>query len=165
MMPLSRFAALADSYGGDIGRWPEDAQNEAKALAAASAQARARLAEAACLDAALMAGSRRELETLVPPGAEDAAVERLRRGVAGRIAAPSLEAAPRLAWLARLARLAGRLPALPRLTDLANLAGLATAGGVVVMAGLLVGALTVAQPDGDALVSLMQPTPLAVFIE
>lgn len=165
MMPLSRFAALADSYGGDIGRWPEDVQNEAKALAAASAQARARLAEAARLDAALMAGSRRDLETLLPPGAEDAAVARLRRGVAGRIAAPSPAPAPRLAWLAQLA---DRLPALSRLTDLAdlaNLAGLATAGGVVVMAGLLVGALSVAQPDGDALVSLMQPTPLAVFIE
>ena len=157
MMPLSRFAALADSYGGDIGRWPEIFRDEARALAAASAEARARLAEAARLDAALMAGSRRALETLLPPGAEDAAVARLRRGVAGRIAATSLATtAPRAAWLARLA---DRLPALPRL------AGLATAGGVVVMAGLLVGALTVAQPDGDALVSLMQPTPLAVFIE
>ena len=61
MMPLSRFAALADSYGGDIGRWPEIFRDEARALAAASAQARARLAEAARLDAALMAGSRRAL--------------------------------------------------------------------------------------------------------
>lgn len=162
MMPLSRFAALADSYGGDIGRWPAIFRDEARALAAVSAQARTRLAEAARLDAALMAGSRRDLETLLPPAAEDAAVERLRRNVAGRIAAPSLSPAPRAAWLARLA---ARLPVLPRRSDLAKLAGLATAGGVVVMAGLLVGALTVAQPDGDALVSLMQPTPLAVFIE
>ncbi|BAH74558.1 hypothetical protein [Solidesulfovibrio magneticus] len=156
MMPLSRFAALADSYGGDIGRWPEDVQNEAKALAAASAQARARLTEAARLDTALLAGARRDLETLLAPGAQNAAVERLRRGVAGRIAAPSLAPAPRAAWRSWLA---DQLPTLPRL------AGLATAGGVVVMAGLLVGALTVAQPDGDTLVSLMQPTPLAVFIE
>ena len=162
MMPLSRFAALADSYGGDIGRWPEIFRDEARALAAASAQARARLAEAARLDAALMAGSRRDLETLLPPAAQDAAVERLRRGVAGRIAAPPLSPAPRAAWRSWLA---DRLPVLPRLADLAKLAGLATAGGAVVMAGLLVGALTVAQPDGDALVSLMQPTPLAVFIE
>ena len=165
MMPLSRFAALADSYGGDIGRWPEIFREEARALVAASAQARTRLAEAARLDAALMAGSRRDLETLLPPGTEDAAVERLRRGVAGRIAAPSLSPAPRAAWQSWLA---DRLPALPRLNNLANLAnlaGLATAGGVVVMAGLLVGALTVAQPDGDALTSLMQPAPLAVFIE
>lgn len=156
MMPLSRFAALADSYGGDIGRWPEIFRAQARALAAASAEARARLAEAARLDAALLAGSRRDLETLLPPGTEDAALERLRRGVDGRIAGPAPAPAPRAAWLARTA---DRLPALPRL------AGLATAGGVVVMAGLLVGALTVAQPDGDTLVSLMQPTPLAVFIE
>ncbi|EKO40561.1 MAG: hypothetical protein B193_0716 [Solidesulfovibrio magneticus str. Maddingley MBC34] len=156
MMPLSRFAALADSYGGDISRWPEIFRDEARALVAVSAQARTRLAEAARLDAALMAGSRRDLETLLPPAAEDAAVERLRRGVAGRIAGPSLSPAPRAAWRSWLA---DRLPTLPRL------AGLATAGGAVVMAGLLVGALTVAQPDGDALVSLMQPTPLAVFIE
>ncbi len=159
MMPLSRFAALADSYGGDISRWPEIFRDEARALAAASAQARARLAEAARLDTALMAGSCRDLETLLPPGTEDAAVQRLRLGVAGRIAAPSLSPAPRTAWWSWLA---DRLPALPQLT---KLAGLATAGGAVVMAGLLVGALTVAQPDGDALVSLMQPTPLAVFIE
>ena len=159
MMPLSRFAALADSYGGDIGRWPKIFRDEARALAAASAQARARLAEAARLDAALMAGSRRDLETLLPPEAQDAAVERLRRGVAGRSAPPSPAPAPRAAWRTWLA---DQLPALPRLT---KLAGLATAGGVVVMAGLLVGALTVAQPDGDTLVSLMQPTPLAVFIE
>ena len=165
MMPLSRFAALADSYGGDIGRWPEIFRDEARALAAASAQARARLAEAARLDAALMAGSRRDLETLLPPAAENAAVERLRRGVAGRIAAPSRSPATRAAWRSWLA---DRLPVPPRLSglaDLAKLVGLATAGGAVVMAGLLVGALTVAQPDGDALVSLMQPTPLAVFIE
>lgn len=159
MMPLSRFAALVDSYGGDIGRWPEIFRAEARALAAASAQARARLAEAARLDTALLAGARRDLETLLPPEAQDAAVERLRRGVAGRIAAPSLAPEPRAAWRSWLA---DQLPALPRLT---KLAGLATAGGMVVMAGLLVGALTVAQPDGDTLVSLMQPTPLAVFIE
>ncbi len=162
MMPLSRFAALADSYGGDIGRWPEIFRAEARALAAASAQARARLAEAARLDTALLAEGRRDLETLLPPGAEDAAVERLRRAVARRIAAPSVTPAPRAVWLARLP---DWLPALPRLSDLAKLAGLATAGGAVVMAGLLVGALTVAQPDGDALTSLMQPAPLAVFIE
>lgn len=156
MMPLSRFAALVDSYGGDIGRWPEIFRDEARTLAAASAQARIWLTEAARLDTALLAGARRDLETLLPPEAEDAAVERLRRGVAGRIAAPSLAPEPRAVWLSWLA---AQLPALPRL------AGLATAGGVVVMAGLLVGALTVAQPDGDTLVSLMQPTPLAVFIE
>lgn len=155
MMPLSRFSTLADSYGGDIGRWPEIFRDEARALAAASSAARARLAEAASLDAALMAGSRHDIETLLPPGAEDAAVARLRRGVAGRIAAPQPQPRARLtrpAWLVRLA-----VP--PRL------AGLATAGSVAVMAGLLVGALTVAQPDGDALMSFMQPTPLAVFIE
>ena len=156
MMPLSRFAALADSYGGDIGRWPEIFRDEARALAAASAQARARLAEAARLDAALLAESRRDLETLLPPGTANAALERLRRDVAGRIAAPSRATAPRARWLPWLA---ARFAPLPRL------AGLATAGGVAVMAGLLVGALTVSQPDGDALVALMQPTPLAVFGE
>ena len=156
MMPLSRFAALADSYGGDIGRWPEMFRDEARALAAASAAARARLDAASRLDAALLAGSRRDLETLLPPGADDAALARLRRSVAAGIAgtppAPALQAA----WLPWLAE---RLPALPRL------ARFATAGGVVATAGLLVGALTVAQPDGDALTALMQPTPLAVFIE
>jgi hypothetical protein len=157
MMPLTRFAALADSYGGDIGRWPKAVRHEARALAEASPEARDRLAEAARLDAALLAESRRDLEALLPPQAQDAAVARLRRGVAGRIAAPRSQApSTRPAWLAGLA---------DRLAGPARLAGLATAGGMAVMAGLLVGALTVAQPDGDGLVALMQPTPLALFSE
>ena len=160
MMPLSRFAALAASYGGDIGRWPEACRDNARALAAASPEAGRLLAEAARLDTALLGAGKDASQSLMPPGTMDAALERLRQNVAARLPAKQPMRQASTAVPARLAAwLAPRLPVLPRL------AGLATAGGVAVMAGLLIGALTVSQPDGDALLALMQPSPLAIWAE
>jgi len=50
---LERFFALADAYGGDLGRWPEADRAAARDLATASPAARARLAEGCALDAVL----------------------------------------------------------------------------------------------------------------
>src|SRR5579871_1858242 len=50
MMLLERFRELADAYGGDPRRWPPAERAPAAALLAASAEARALLAEAAALD-------------------------------------------------------------------------------------------------------------------
>lgn len=155
-MPLSHFAALAASYGGDIGRWPEAVRDDARTLAAALPKAGHLLAEAARLDAALLAAGEDETERLYPPGAVDTALARLRLNVAARLHAPQPK---RQAKTAFLAWLSARLLVPPRL------AGLATAGSVAVLAGLLVGALTVSQPDGEALLALMQPTPFAAFTE
>lgn len=152
-MSLSRFAALAASYGGDIGRWPEAFRDDGRRLAAASPEAGRLLDQAARLDAVLLDAGRREAETLLSAGAADAALARLRRNIAAHIAATQPKR------LRRPARLTDWLPVPPRL------AGLATVGSVAVMAGLLVGALTVSQPDGDALLALMQPVPLALFTE
>lgn len=61
MMDHTRFAALAEAYGGDIARWP-DAEREA-ALAYETAdpeRANVVLSEAAVLDHALAAGGRVE---------------------------------------------------------------------------------------------------------
>ncbi len=50
---IEAFAQLADAYGGDLQRWPEHQQAEARALLARSDAAQALLREAAGLDAAL----------------------------------------------------------------------------------------------------------------
>lgn len=49
-MLLERFRELMDAYGGDPRRWPPAERPPAAALLAASAEARALLAEAAALD-------------------------------------------------------------------------------------------------------------------
>ncbi len=56
-MERAEFEKLAEIYGGDLGRWPEDAAGDAAALAARDPSAEARLAEEAALDAALNATS------------------------------------------------------------------------------------------------------------
>ena len=52
-MTVSRFAALADAYGGDIGRWPAAERTPANQMLAGSEAARTMLAAAQHLDAAL----------------------------------------------------------------------------------------------------------------
>ncbi len=53
MIDIERFRILAESYGGDITRWPEADRVGAKALAKADARAAQTLAEWAALDDAL----------------------------------------------------------------------------------------------------------------
>lgn len=52
-MDMKRFEALADSWGGNISRWPEEVRPEAAAFLAAEPSAAACLREAAQLDAIL----------------------------------------------------------------------------------------------------------------
>lgn len=84
-MPLGRFARLLDAHGPVPERWPPAARRGAAALLAGSAEARALLAEAGRLDAALAAA-------LPRPGAE--AVARLRATVAREIARTPLPVPP-----------------------------------------------------------------------
>jgi hypothetical protein len=51
MMPLARFIELIETHGADPARWPEERRKPAQSLLAASAQARAALAQAESLDA------------------------------------------------------------------------------------------------------------------
>lgn len=56
-MTLSRFAALADAYGGKLQHWPEDEQDKAEAFIRDHAdQAQPVLRDAAALDAVLDQG-------------------------------------------------------------------------------------------------------------
>jgi hypothetical protein len=63
-MTPERFAALAEAYGGDLDRWPADAQAAARLRLASDPGAHAVLAEAAGLDALLSA------DVVAPPSAE-----------------------------------------------------------------------------------------------
>lgn len=72
-MTAERFEALADAYGGDVARWPGGEREAAAALMAADpAWARAALAEAAELDAAL--------DAFVAPRAAGELAERIAMG-------------------------------------------------------------------------------------
>ena len=87
MLTLKRFAALAESYGGDLRRWPDDVRGGAQALLNASPQAHGILADAQKLDSAIEAAGLREDRRLLPPHEQEAALARLRGGVTARIAA------------------------------------------------------------------------------
>lgn len=152
MMTLQRFTALADSYGADLARWPEEARGPARELLAISDEARALFDEARALDAALAVASARETRLHTPQDGADAALARLRAGVASRIAASP--AAVEEAW--GLRRLLSFSPVSW------NFAKMATAGGFAIAAGLLVGALSTAAPAPDILMATLQPTPLTI---
>jgi hypothetical protein len=53
MMTLDRLQTLLDTHGAKVARWPESDQRALEALLAASAEARAMVAEAAALDRVL----------------------------------------------------------------------------------------------------------------
>ena len=70
MMDDTRFAALAEAYGGDIARWPESEREAALAYrAAAPERAKTVLSDADVLDQALAEGGRIE-----PPAGLEAAI-------------------------------------------------------------------------------------------
>ena len=52
-LPLTEFRRLVEAYGADLGRWPEDVREPARALLATSAEARAWSAAELPLDAVL----------------------------------------------------------------------------------------------------------------
>ncbi len=160
MMPLEEFETLAASYGADLRRWPETSQEAARALFATSPRARAVIQKAAALDMALAAASARELAHLLPAGSEAAALARLRRRVAARIAAPRATPQARGVFARLRARWNDLASALPL-----RLTGLATACSCAVMAGLVLGALYTASPAQDGLSVFLQPTPIAILEE
>ncbi len=160
MMALSRFEALAASYGADLNRWPAETRDAARALLAVSTRAQAVLDAERDLDAAILSAGVREADRLRPTGGEDAALARLRADVAARIVAGRQPARPgrSIRWLEPLRR-AWQYPASWRM------AGLATAGCFAVMAGLLVGVLSMASPESDALLAELQPVPVAILAQ
>lgn len=115
-MTISRFQHLAEAYGSDLNRWPEEAQAPARALWELDPQARAILAEEAGLDALL------DLRT-APAPAPGVMVAKLLDAV------PGGSARGFLAWLAELWPGEARWPA-PAVLSLALAIGIMAGGNM-----------------------------------
>ncbi|MCQ9156856.1 hypothetical protein [Acidomonas methanolica] len=88
MLTLKRFKTLADAYGASLARWPAAVQKEARVLAETSIAARAILDEQRCVDAFIDQALEAEAQAYASQASQedaDAALARLRAGVAGRI--------------------------------------------------------------------------------
>jgi hypothetical protein len=152
MLTLGRFKALAESYGVDLRRWPEELRGAAQALLATSAEARACLDKARVLDEAIAAASRREEALRWPPGEADAALARLRSAVEARIA--PRPARPGAGW-------SGTRRPLSRL----RWAGMATGGSLAILAGLFIGLMYGPAPAADNVLTLLDPAPIQVLTD
>lgn len=129
MLTLGQFRSMTESYGADPARWPEQARADAQALVSVSEEARAMLDEARVLDELIETTHAREDGLLWKSGEQDAALERLRAGVAARIAALPM----RLRAMDRL-REWFRVEAAP-----VRLRWLAAGGACAIIGGLLIG--------------------------
>ena len=152
MLTLRRFEAMVASYGADRRRWPAALRDEAEALLAVSAEACALAEEARVLDEAIAAAGAHEDWALRGPGVADAALARLRSGVAARIVASPPQQRPLRAWLA-VASWAFPLPL--------GWIGMATGAGAAMAVGFLVGGIYTSAPaPGPSLTMLLQSAPI-----
>jgi hypothetical protein len=153
MLTLGRFRKLADSYGGDLQRWPQDVRGEAQALLAASPQARVCLDEAQALDDAIAAASASRDVVARRLSEDGAALARLQSGVMARIGAPTPWR--RLTCWSFMRAWSGRANEFAS----AHLvwAGMTTAGSLAVIAGFLIGALSMSAPASDVVLGMLQP--------
>lgn len=151
MLTLRRFRAMADSYGADLHRWPEEVRDAARMLLNGSAEARALLSAARALDEAIETAREREAATQGRRGMPDAALVRLRSRVAARIAASS-----------RDRHSGGVLPQAIgwAISPYLRWAGIAAGSGLVITAGLLIGAMSAPTPSPDGLLLMLQAAPL-----
>ena len=154
MMALRRFQSLAGSYGADLQRWPEAERDAARALLRHSPAARSVLAAAQRLDAAIVAASSQERAATWQPGEADAALTRLRSGVASGIAASARrQPTARRGWTSATWRPWARFSPI-------GVASVAASGAIAVMAGLLIGTLYTAEPPPEGLLATLQPAPI-----
>jgi hypothetical protein len=157
MMTLRRFRTLADSYGGDLQRWPETMRLQAQALLDTSAEARRIIVGARKLDDVIAAAQAAHSEHLWSGDRAEAALERLRNGVAIRIA-PTMAATP-----IRAVSLLCTPLGIPRRVRWISLA---TAASVAILAGFVLGIrYSPAAPQQDELSALLQPSPIQLPTE
>ena len=155
MLTLRQFKALVDSYGADWRRWPDNVREQAQALAERSAKARSWLAQARELDAAIAAARAEDGAESAERVAADAALAHLRRRVSARIASTAQQSGKfRAPWIAA-AMAAMRSPDL----GLAQVGSLGLAA-IAVIAGLLLGGLSLSAPASEALLSMLEPSPI-----
>jgi len=158
MMTLKRFEALAESYGGQLWRWPEDSRSDAEVLLTSSGEAREILARARMLDEALGAAARPDLTRDAADASEAAAVARLRSAVAMRLEAPSnrRRRGQFLAWL--VSSISAEAFGSNR-----RWVGVAACGAVVVVAGVMTGLLYEPPRTSPNVLAILQPEPMQIF--
>jgi hypothetical protein len=156
-LTLKRFGELADAYGGDLQRWPEEIRPAARTLIDSSPEARAMFAEARALDEALQSASRREDCALFAAREREAAVARLGSRVAARIGASPSRPRPHAwpAWRPSFGLIAARVLS----------PGLATGGVLAVAAGLLIGLLSAPPSTPGDVLAILEPAPIHIFGE
>lgn len=149
-MTMRRFRTLANSYGADLERWPEDEREPAQTLLAASEKARALVGSERSRDA-VFASLARTVSDPADLGNDGAALVRLRTGVQSRLAAarPLGERPPGDVQIRARQIGAFRL----RRTVFGILAG------SVAVAGLLTGMLTPPIPTDAGFAILLQAAP------
>ena len=156
MMTLRRFRALSDSYGADLQRWPEPVRGPARVLLDASAQARGIIARARALDQAIAAAGAERDARIRGGSRADAALHRLRAGVAMRIRRPVEGGVATSDEVGS--------PLARHLRRRARWVGLATAAGLAVLAGLALGILYSPSAPQD-LTALLQAAPLQLLTD
>lgn len=153
-MTLKRFRTLADSYGGDLQRWPERVRPQARALLDTSAEARQIIVRARELDDAIATAEAAHSERLWSGDRADAALVRLRNGIAARI----VPTTPATATATRGVPLPRTPIGAPRRMRWISLA---TAASVAILAGLVLGIrYSPTAPQQDDLSALLQPSPI-----
>jgi len=160
MMTLKRFRALAQSYGADLQRWPQEERGAAEELSGSSEEAHTLLVQERALDEAIAAATAPQDAQHGPQSERDAALVRLRAKVAARLAVGKAQAKPvgRLSWL--LGTASHSSPVRVRRF------GLATGGVFAIIAGLLIGGLSGPAPAPvGALSALLQPATLDILAD
>jgi hypothetical protein len=160
MLTLKRFKAMADCYGADLRRWPESMRKDAETLIANSQEANTLLAEAREFDEAIRSASLHEDASLWLPGEQDAALARLRSGVAAQLSvvpgSRSVNFRSYMTFFEGLDWMAG-----PRL----GWAGLAASSVVAVVAGLLIGSAYDMPSGSGGLLAMLQPVPIEILAD
>ncbi|NDU85233.1 MAG: hypothetical protein G3H99_01270 [Ferrovum sp.] len=151
---------MADSYGGDLRRWPEGLRDQAQELLHGSPEARAYMSDALALDAAIQSTRKYEDALLPRPGEQNAMLDRLRLGVGVRITSTSdHRQLPRPLSLDLAAWWQGVIS-----LHLRGM-GVVVAGGFAVIAGLLIGAIYVPTPASGMLLAILEPSPIHILVE
>jgi hypothetical protein len=156
MLTLERFRSMTESYGADLARWPEQARADARALLSDSSDARALLEEAGALDDLIRTTQQQEDGLLWQPGEQEAALERVRAGVAARIT--SLPVRPRA--IDRLREWLGGAATPLRL----RWVGLVAGGACAVIVGLMVGGQYEPAPAGPGVLNQMLRPAVLEFL-
>lgn len=157
MLTIRQFGEMADSYGSDLRRWPEEVRAEASLLVEGSAEARRILEDARRLDRVIEAGAE-----VYDAAEQGAALARLRSMTAARIPAIR-DREPFAEWQNRAFVFWQELQTVIVLRR--GWIGMAAGGSVAVAMGLMVGLSYAPASTADNFQAMLQPAPINIMAE